>query len=208
MGPNSQNQNNIEPGSSGIDIGSWDGVTVYDLDSDGIAEVIVRIANGVVFGDGRTFNDGANNDEQFIAVLDGTTGALLARAKVRNDYIEHGPFAARLGIGYLDGLQPHIVAFIKSRQGDKEFNRNLSAWTFDGSRIIEKWVYDDQNAGSGSDGHNTRILDVDGDGKDEVGEIMFMLSGDGSLKYDMATSGVGHGDHWQIAKMDPTRPGL
>lgn len=208
MGPNSENQNNIEPGSSGIDVGHWDGVTVYDVDSDGIAEVIVRIANGVVFGDGTIFDGGANDDEQFIAVLDGRTGALRASTKIKNDYIEHGPFAARLGVGFLDGVRPHIVAFMKNRQDDKKFNRNLAAWTFDGSKIVEEWVYDDQNAGSGSDGHNTRIIDVDGDGKDEVGEIMFVLNGDGTLKYDMTKSGIGHGDRWQIAKMDPSRPGL
>lgn len=208
MGPNSENQNNIEPGSSSIDVGHWDGVTVYDLDSDGIAEVIVRIANGVVFGDGTTFYEGSSNDEQYIAVLNGRTGALRATAKIRNEYIEHGPFAARLGVGFLDGETPHIVAFMKNRRQDKAFNRNLAAWTFDGSQITERWVYDDKNAGSGSDGHNTRIIDVDGDGRDEVGEIMFVLNGDGTLKYDMTTSGIGHGDRWQIAKMDPTRPGL
>ncbi|SFD99219.1 hypothetical protein SAMN05518672_10469 [Chitinophaga sp. CF118] len=34
--------NNISPGSATIDIGNWDGVTVYDL--DGKAEVITKIA--------------------------------------------------------------------------------------------------------------------------------------------------------------------
>ena len=52
MGPNSRQQDNIEPGSSTISVGNWDGVTVYDLDSDGKAEVIISTANGVVFGDG------------------------------------------------------------------------------------------------------------------------------------------------------------
>jgi len=196
MGPNSENQNNIEPGSSGIDVGHWDGATVYDIDSDGIAEVIMRTANGVVFGDGTTFDGAANDDEQFIAVPDGETGALRASAKIRNDYIEHGPFAARLGVGFRDGVCPHIVAFMKNRRDDKQFNRNLAAWTFDGSKVVEEWVYDDQNAGSGSDRHNTRIIDVDGDGTDEVGGIMFVLNGDGTLKYDMTTSGIGHGDRW------------
>jgi rhamnogalacturonan endolyase len=208
MGHNSENQNHIEPGSSGIDVGHWDGVTVYDLDSDGVAEVAVRISNGVVFGDGKTFAEGANDDEQFIAILDGKTGALRAATKIRNEYIEHGPFAARLGVGFLDGKRAHVVGFMKNRMDNKTFNRNLAAWTFDGVKLTEEWVYDDQNAGSGSDGHNTRIVDVDGDGRDEVGEIMFMLNGDGTLKYDMTTSGIGHGDRWQIAKIDPTRPGL
>ncbi|OAL42900.1 hypothetical protein IQ07DRAFT_593535 [Pyrenochaeta sp. DS3sAY3a] len=208
MGPNSENQNNIEPGSTGISVGHWDGVTVYDLDSDGFAEVIVRIANGVVFGDGTTFKDGKDDNEQFIAVLDGRTGALRATAKIQNDYIQHGPFAARLGIGYLDGVTPHIVGFMKNRGDDKTFHRIMAAWTFDGKKLTQKWIWDDQNAGNGSDGHNTRIVDVDGDGKDEVGEIMFMLNGDGKLRYSLTSQGVGHGDRWQIAKIDPDRPGL
>ncbi|KAF2625029.1 polysaccharide lyase family 11 protein [Macroventuria anomochaeta] len=197
-GPDSENQNNIEPWSSGIDVGQWDGVTVYDLGSDDIAEVIVHISTA----------EGANNDEQFIAVLNGKTGALRATARIRNDYIEHGPFAARLGVAFPDGTHPHIIAFMKNRQEDKKFNRNLDAWVFDGSKITEEWMYDDQNDGSGSDGHNTRIIDADGNGKDEVGEIMFVLNGDSTLKHDMASSGIGHCDRWQIAKMDPTRPGL
>lgn len=39
MGPNSQNQNNISPGSATVNVGHWDGVTVFDFDSDGYAEV-------------------------------------------------------------------------------------------------------------------------------------------------------------------------
>lgn len=33
-GQNSDNQHNIEPSSSTISTGRWDGVTVYDIDSD------------------------------------------------------------------------------------------------------------------------------------------------------------------------------
>ncbi|KAH7389988.1 hypothetical protein BKA66DRAFT_526884 [Pyrenochaeta sp. MPI-SDFR-AT-0127] len=206
MGPNSENQNNIEPGSSGISVGNWDGITVYDLDSDGFAEVIVRISNGVVFGDGKTFSGGKDNNEQFIAVLDGKTGALRATAKIQNNYIQHGPFAARLGIGYLDGVTPHVVAFMKNRGDDKAFHRNIAAWTFDKTKLTQKWVFDNDDAGA--DGHNTRILDVDGDGKDEVGEIGFMLNGDGKLRYSLRPQGIEHGDRWQISKIDPSRPGL
>lgn len=127
MGPNSRNQDNIKPGSSTINVGHWDGVTVYDLDSDGFAEVVVRIANGVVFGDGEVFNDGKNDDEQFIAVLDGQTGTLRAAMKIPNEHIEHGLFAARLGIGYLDGVTPHVVGWFKNRRDDKNFNRTIAA---------------------------------------------------------------------------------
>ena len=55
LGVNSENKNNISPGASTIDVGMWDGATVYDIDCDGTAEVMVRIADGVTFGNGKTF---------------------------------------------------------------------------------------------------------------------------------------------------------
>ncbi|KAL4903786.1 hypothetical protein BDW74DRAFT_185898 [Aspergillus multicolor] len=206
LGPNSENQNNIEPGSSAIDVGNWDGLTVFDFDGDGKAEVAIRIANGVVFGDGETF-EYEDDEHQFIAVLHGETGALLGTAKIPDDYIADGPMGARLGVGYLDGKTPHIVAFLKNRQDSGAFNLIEAAWTFDGSSVEMAWAWkrDDQDA---PDGHNTRIIDVDGDGIDEVGEIGFLLNGDGTLRYSLGPAGIVHGDRWHIAKMDPSREGL
>ncbi|KAL3480456.1 hypothetical protein BJX99DRAFT_266418 [Aspergillus californicus] len=205
LGANSENQNNIEPGSTAISVGNWDGVTVYDFDLDGIAEVAIRISNGVVFGDGEEFVH-ESDDEQFIAILDGRTGALKATSAVPTDFIEHGPLAARFGVGYLDGVRPHLVAFMKNRRDDKAFNRVMGAWTFDGSEVTEEWITMG-DALTGADGHNTRILDVDGDGKDEVVEIGFVLDGDGSVLYQMPDVIV-HGDRYYIGKMDPEREGL
>lgn len=205
LGPNSENQNNIEPGSTAIMVGNWDGVTVFDFDSDGYAEVAIRVANGVTFGDGEVFED-SNDSKQYIAILDGMTGALKATSEIPEDFIEHGPLAARLGVGYLDGERPHLVAFMKNRRDSGEFNRVMGAWTFDGQAITEEWIALG-DALVGSDGHNTRIIDVDGDGKDEVAEIGFVLKGDGSLLYTMPEPVV-HGDRFYIAKMDPAREGL
>ena len=207
LGLNSENQDNIEPGSSAISTGHWDGVTVYDFDSDGHAEVAVRIANGVKFGDGKTFEEGESDDQQFIAILDGETGALRGSSKLSTDYISDGPLGARLGVGYLDGERPHLVGFMKNRQGKGDFNLIEAAWTFDGSDITLEWEWKrgDEDA---PDGHNTRIIDVDGDGKDEVAEIGFLLDGDGTLRYSLGPSGVVHGDRYHIAKMDPSRDGL
>lgn len=206
MGPNSENQNNISPGSSTVNVGHWDGVTVYDFDSDGYAEVAVRIANGVVFGDGEVFNRGANDDEQFIAILDGQTGALRGAAQVPTDYISDGPLAARFGVGYLDGETPHLVSYFKNRQEGGAFNLLMAAWTFDGSDVTMawKWLRDDQDA---PDGHNSRSIDADGDGADEVHEIGFVLNGDGTLRYSLGPEVV-HGDRFHVAKLDPSRDGL
>ena len=207
MGANSKNQDNIEPGSAAINTGHWDGVTVYDLDSDGCAEVAVRIANGVKLGNGETFEEGESDDEQFIGILDGKTGALRASRKLTTEYISDGPLGARLGVGYLDGERPHLVGFMKNRQSKGDFNLIEAAWTFDGSDITLEWEWKrgDEDA---PDGHNTRIIDVDGDGKDEVAEIGFLLNGDGTLRYSLGPVGVVHGDRYHIAKMDPSRDGL
>jgi rhamnogalacturonan endolyase len=206
LGPNSTNQNNIEPGSSTVDVGHWDGVTVYDLDSDGRAEVAVRIANGVTFGDGTRFTN-ADNNRQFIAILDGATGAPRATGAVPTDYLADGPMGARLGVGYLDGVTPSLVAYMKNRVGSGDFNLMMTAWRFTGSALAMqwKWLRGNQNA---PDGHNTRIIDLDGDGRDEVAEIGFVLNGNGTLRYALGAQGIVHGDRFHIAKMDPNRAGL
>lgn len=206
LGPNSENQNNISPGSTAVNTGHWDGVTVYDFDGDGKAEVALRIANGVVFGDGATF-DHDSDDEQFMAILDGETGALRSSSPIPTDFLADGPLAARLGVGYLDGVTPHLVAYTKNRQESGAFNLMITAWTFDGSDITQawKWIRDDDGQ---ADGHNTRIIDADQDGIDEVHEIGFALNGDGTLKYSLGAQGIVHGDRFHIAKIDPERAGL
>lgn len=209
LGPGSKNQNNISPGPSTIDVGHWDGVTVFDFDSDGYAEVAIRIANGVTFGDGQTFTEGKNATYQYMAILDGRTGSLRASAPLPTDYIADGPLACRVGAGFLDGKRPHLVGFLKNRRQDKEFNLLVMAWTFDGKSIKEEWKWARKDEyKTYPDGHNSRIVDVDGDGKDEYLEIGFALNGNGKVKYSLGEKGIIHGDRHHIAKMDPKRPGL
>jgi len=206
LGPNSTNQDNIEPGSSTIDVGHWDGVTVYDLNGDGRSEVALKIADGVTFGDGATWTH-ADDSRQFMAVLDGQTGALRNWAAIPTDYLADGPMAMRLGVGYLNGTTPSLVAFMKNRKDDGSFNLMYAAWSWSGQNLAQqwKWLRGSTNA---PDGHNTRIIDVDGDGKDEIAEVGFVLNGNGTLRYSLAGQGIIHGDRFHIADMDPSRPGL
>jgi rhamnogalacturonan endolyase len=206
MGPNSTNQDNIEGGSSTIDVGHNDGVTVYDFDSDGRAEVALRIANGVRFGNGTTFTNG-NNNLQFIAILDGMTGAPRATAQVPTDYLADGPMYARFAVGHLDGINPSLVSYMKNRIGNGGFNLMFTAWRFTGSALTMQWKFLRGNQDL-PDGHNTRVIDVNGDGRDEAAEIGFVLNGNGTVRYSLAPQGIIHGDRWHIADMDPSRPGL
>ncbi|MGW4794342.1 rhamnogalacturonan lyase family protein, partial [Nonomuraea sp. NPDC004297] len=207
MGPNSTDQKRIESGSSTIDLGHADGVTVYDFDGDGRAEVALQIANGVTFGDGRTYTEAKDDVHQAIAILDGRTGAPRATAPVPADYVSDGSMGTRFGVGYLDGSTPSLVAYLKNRQDNKDFNLMYTAWRFDGDTLRNQWKWLRGKAPH-ADGHNTRIIDVDGDGKDEIAEIGFMLNGNGRLRYSLADEGIVHGDRFHIAKMDPRRPFL
>ncbi|MCF6466865.1 hypothetical protein FAF44_00345 [Nonomuraea sp. MG754425] len=207
MGPNSLDQSTIESGSSTINLGHADGMTVYDFDGDGRAEVALQIANGVVFGNGVTYTALPSDTHQAITILDGRTGVPRATAPVPTDYLSDGSMGTRFGVGYLDGLTPSLVAYMKNRQDNKDFNLMYTAWRFTGSALTRQWKFlrGDQNL---PDGHNTRIIDLDQDGDDEIAEIGFALNGDGTLRYSLSDEGVVHGDRWHIADMDPSRPGL
>ncbi|WP_416983930.1 hypothetical protein [Streptomyces sp. T028] len=193
-------------GRYALRITNWDGVTVYDFDSDGYAEVAVRIAYGVTFGDGTTWTHG-DSSRQWMAILDGRTGALPNYSSIPTTYLDDGPLAARLGVAYLNGTTPSLVAFMKNRKDDGSFNLMMGAWRFDGDSLDRQWSWL-RGSQDAPDGHNTRAVDVNGDGTDEIAEIGFVLNGDGTLRYSMGPRGIVHGDRFRIADLDPSRPGL
>ena len=205
-GPNSVNKYNIEPGSSVLDIGHGDNFTVYDINGDGKAEVIVRTANGVKFGDGTTLTD-SNDNKQFISVLNGMTGAEICRATYDNPYLVDGPMNGHMGIAYLDGINPSVVWEAKNRRDDDFMNEMTTAWSWQGNSLVQKWQFltGTQNCPAG---HQIRILDVDGDGKDEVCPMGFVIDHDGTKLYSMGDHDIFHGDRFHIGDLDPNRPGL
>ncbi|CAM3553166.1 hypothetical protein [Marinicrinis lubricantis] len=207
LGPNSLNQDNISPGSATINVGHWDGITAYDMDGDGKSEVILKIANGVTFGDGTVWSD-ASDTKQWLAVLDGMTGELRSASPIPDDYIAIGPLAAHVGIGYLNGTTPSVVLSAKNRNPDKSFNMLIAAYHLEGEQLVMDWKWLRDSEGLAPDGHNIRLADVDGDGKDEIAHIGFVLDDDGTMLYSLTGSNVVHGDRFYIGKMDPNRPGL
>ncbi|MFT4176081.1 MAG: carbohydrate-binding protein [Luteolibacter sp.] len=209
LGPNSLNRNNIEPGASTIDVGHWDGVTVYDLDGDGRAEVILRSADGVVFGNGTTLS-GLGTNQQAISVINGLTGAERARANIPTDYLSDGPMAAHLGIAYLNGTTPSLMAKLKNRIGSGNFNLMVLAYDFSANNTLTqkwKWLRGTQSL---SDHHQIRAFDVDQNGTDEFLDGGYALNGNGTLRYRVGLGNpvVGHGDRWHIGDLNPNRPGL
>lgn len=206
LGPSSRKTYNIHPGASTLSMGMYDGVTVFDLNGDGKAEVILKVANGVKFGNGTTFTD-PDDEKQYIAVLDGLTGNPLAsRAFPTTFYAQGGALGTQLGIGYPDGVSPSIYFWGRNRNKDKSFNDVFASWTWNGgSAITENWVLPIKAAGV-SASHQMRIIDLDGDGKDEMATGNFVVNSDGTLRYVLP--GVVHGDRFYLTKMDPASPDI
>jgi hypothetical protein len=202
LGPSSRYTYNISPGATTLSMGMYDGATVYDLDGDGKAEVILKVADGVVFGDGTRFTN-ADPEQQSIAVIDGLTGKPLAtRAFPNYFYAQAGRLGTQLGIGYADGVHPSIYFWGRNRNADKSFNDIFASWSWSGdSTITENWVFPLVGQRGKAASHQMRIIDVDGDGKDEIASGNFMINGDGTLRYQLEN--VGHGDRFYIGKMDP-----
>lgn len=196
-GPNSANMDTISPGSSAIDVGHWDGVTVADVNGDGKAEVITKIANGVRLGDGEVWTHSDDN-RQWIVVLDGQTGARIRYAPLPRDYIAVGPLAVQIGVGNDNEVFVHA----KNRNSDGSFNVVNVVYRM-GASLTEKW----KTLGAVAEGHQFRIVDVNEDGVDDMAHIGYVLNGvDGGLLYRIP--GIVHGDRFHIGKFDPDRPGL
>lgn len=174
------------------------------LISTGKSEVIIKSAQGVVFGDGSTLEEG-DDLRQFISVLDGQSGAELARAPIPNPFASEGPLGGHMGIMYLDGQRPSIVYKAKNRPPRGQFNLVTSTWDYRDGALQRRWSWkreDDRLA----DFHQIRIVDVDGDGRDELADGSFVLDDDGTLLYHL--EGVVHGDRFHIGDLDPDREGL
>lgn len=181
-----------------------DGVTVYDLDSDGRAEVLVKTAAGARFADGGVITSGSPLD-QFVSVIDGLTGSERARAAIPNDFVVDGPSGGQFAIGYLDGVHPSLITKLVTRVGAVrgDFRVAVVAWDFDGAALTQrwKWVRD-----RGTSFHQVRVVDVDGDGRDDFADGNYVVSSDGTFLYEVPQST--HGDRFHIGDLDPARPGL
>ncbi|NQX01297.1 autotransporter-associated beta strand repeat-containing protein, partial [bacterium] len=206
LGPNSFYKYNIEPGSSSISIGHGDNVTVYDMDGDGKAEVLLRTANGVVFGNGAVVSGGSSNNVQFLSVIDGLTGAELARATAPNPRLADGPMNGHMGILYLDGKRPSVVWAAKNRAADESFHGVITTWDWRNNSLTQRWSWVDDGSIHSPEGHQIRIADVDNDGKDEFVEIGFVIDDNGTQLFNVPE--MVHGDRFHVTDIDPDRPGL
>lgn len=210
---------------------------VYDLDGDGKAELAVRTAERTIFGDGqeigdvdgdgRTYYVNTNPDDrtygkilegpEFLSVIDGVTGAELART----DYIPRGDKSTwkaywgddygnridrfLMAVGHFDSQ--HAAPSIVMCRGYYK-NYQLVALDYAKGKLTERWhfnTYPDYQNYVGQGNHNLAVGDVDDDGKDEIVYGACCIDHNGKGLY---STGLGHGDALHLGKFDPERSRL
>ena len=191
-----------------ISDGHNDGATVYDLDGDGKAEVIVRTSEGTVFGDGQVIGD-ANNDgktdyrvngaatgqPQFISVINGDTGAEISRIECKG--------TGHFGIGYFDGVHPSFL-FSRVVPVNNGSEHRVTTFNYVNKTLQTRWDWLWDGA-KYQFFHQIRIADVDKDGKDEFCDGGYVIDDDGKTLF---TTELRHGDRFHISDFDTDRPGL
>ena len=196
---------------------------LYDFDSDGKAELIVKTGDGTVDGEGTVIGEGDadhRNDEgyilegpEFLTVFDGETGAAIdtidygvPRGTVSDWGDGYGNRVDRFlsATAYLDGERPSAV-FARG------YYTRATLWAvdFDGEHLSERWLFDSDEPGNegyaGQGNHSLAVADVDGDQKDEIVYGSATIDDDGTGLY---STGLGHGDAQHVSDFDPSRPGL
>jgi rhamnogalacturonan endolyase len=206
---------------------------VFDLDSDGKAEIVCKTADGTTDAAGKVIGDANANyvndagrilaGPEFLTVFDGQTGKALATT----DYIPtrapsgHSPTGDEMKktwgdgygnrgdrflacVAYLDGVHPSVVMC----RG--YYTRTvLAAWDWRDGKLTSRWVFDSATPGNekwgGQGNHNLSVADVDDDGKDEIVYGAMCIDDDGKGLYNTT---LGHGDAMHLGDLDPDHPGL
>jgi len=196
---------------------------VYDFDSDGKAEVVMKTADGTRDAGGTVIGN-ANADyrnssgyvlsgPEYLTVFNGQTGRIMqtinypnARGNVGDWGDTYGNRVDRFlaGVAYLDGQRPSMI-----------FSRGyyaktmITALDWRNGQLSTRWTFtadaNQNQAYRGQGAHSLSIADVDNDGKHEIIFGAATIDDNGRGLYN---TNLGHGDALHVADIIPSRPGL
>jgi rhamnogalacturonan endolyase len=157
---------------------------VWDMDSDGKAEIITRMQIG---------------DTVYVAIIDGLTGVIKNKipwSKMETDN-QRSSTRIHMSIAYLDGVNPAIITQTGLYENEVfvAFDANLN----------KLWQFDSFAETNGSAGHKIEVADVDSDGKQEIFDGTTCLNPDGTVRWSIYRQ---HPDIVSIHDYLPDRPGL
>ncbi len=190
------------------------GSTSPDTDNDGITDYRTQ---------------GVKNPPFYISVIDGETGAEKYYNELiysqlndggdhysrtnRADYrsFGYGAMEGHYGIAYLDGIHPSLVMECADRLANGVHHVYILAWDFDWNggtadnwHHSHTWTANNKSPGC-AEFHQIRILDSDGDGRDELWGGGYGVNPKINRFH---STGLGHGDRFIISDIDPDRPGI
>lgn len=209
---------------------------VYDLDGDGIAELVCKTADGTTDSQNNVVGDASKDwvdrdpnsgtygkilkGPEYLSVFDGRTGKLVTTV----DYIaERGDLAGWGGHGGSGGNDTKgnridrftaCVAYLDGVHPSVVMCRGyygrtvLAAWDFKNGKLTSRWVFDSKDSENPYSGMGNHNLTVADVDNDGKDEIIY-----GSMCVDdngqgLYTTGFRHGDAIHVSDLDPDIPGL
>lgn len=179
------------------------GSTTGDTDGDGIIDYETQ---------------SKRNAPRYMTVVDGMTGREKCSVEqTYNDAYSRGNKASlmgdeynkhvgHVGVFYPDGIHPAVIMEWHTRFSDGSHIYYNSAFSFDfstGKAGAWKELFCKRTGGPAF--HQIRIVDVDGDGRDEMQTGGYTMDDNGNT---LNTPGIAHGDRFRTSDIDPERPGL
>jgi len=195
----------------------WTPMIVWDFDGDGKAEIALKTAPYAATLEDSLAERNAPalgfviKGDEYCSILDGMTGEEITKV----DWVERGDPEVwgdnrgnrvnrnQISLAYLDGTTPSLLVCRGT------YTRMVvDAYNLVDGKLEKLWRWDGDNddpqiRGQGS--HGQHIVDVDGDGRDEMILGSVVLDDDGTTLWNL---GLGHPDVMYAGDFIPTRPGL